>query len=366
MARNALPKYLSLKRELLKQIRSSKSGSRISSEYELVARYSISRATVAKAIGELVNEGYLYREQGRGTFVAESQVPGNGAIGVLYYSSENSISSGNYFGMVFRGIEQALAQVGRDILLIFGKREIGQVFHPPSPTELARKDLAGLITIGIDSDDHLASLAISGLPSVSVDYHSPRLDMDAVVGDNIAGACNATGELLRRVGGPLCFMGITRTGSRQYMAPDCSSLERMEGFRIAHQQAGLELCEELIMQPRQEPINFLQRLETLRQQDIVPKGVLSHVMGSELDKVMKWAKSNNLDIEFFGADSLPTSNRERLPAVRICEDPIALGQEAVNLVLERVAGMKGPARVRRIPCKLIKVSPDALEEVIFS
>lgn len=44
------------------------------SERELMARYSVSRATVREAVGQLVSEGVLYRVRGKGTFVAADRV----------------------------------------------------------------------------------------------------------------------------------------------------------------------------------------------------------------------------------------------------------------------------------------------------
>src|SRR5699024_12498089 len=41
---------------------------KISSESELMEQYGVSRHTVRLAIGDLVTEGWLYREQGYGTF----------------------------------------------------------------------------------------------------------------------------------------------------------------------------------------------------------------------------------------------------------------------------------------------------------
>ncbi|MDR7419795.1 MAG: GntR family transcriptional regulator [Armatimonadota bacterium] len=44
-------------------------GSRLPSEQELVARFAVSKMTVRQAVAELVKEGVLRRDHGRGTFV---------------------------------------------------------------------------------------------------------------------------------------------------------------------------------------------------------------------------------------------------------------------------------------------------------
>ncbi|WP_273888904.1 GntR family transcriptional regulator [Rubrobacter naiadicus] len=71
-----IPKYHQLKeiiREMVEQ-EELKEGEMIPSERELCERFGISRMTVRQAVMELVNEGVLYREQGRGTFVAARKV----------------------------------------------------------------------------------------------------------------------------------------------------------------------------------------------------------------------------------------------------------------------------------------------------
>lgn len=66
-----LPKYYVLKHKIIEMIENEEvtEGDAISSEHELVAKYDVSRITVRRAIDELVNEGYLYRIHGKGTFV---------------------------------------------------------------------------------------------------------------------------------------------------------------------------------------------------------------------------------------------------------------------------------------------------------
>lgn len=50
-------------------------GEKIPSEAELCEKYEVSRITVRRAIDELVEEGYLERKQGKGTFVAQRRSP---------------------------------------------------------------------------------------------------------------------------------------------------------------------------------------------------------------------------------------------------------------------------------------------------
>lgn len=74
---SAVPKYFSLKQDLIKKIDSHEygEGELIPSERELVEAYGVSRITVRRAIDELVHEGYLFRSQGRGTYVKSKLVP---------------------------------------------------------------------------------------------------------------------------------------------------------------------------------------------------------------------------------------------------------------------------------------------------
>lgn len=73
---NPLPLYYQLKEVLKQQIQAGHLAphTAIPSEPELVARYHVSRATVRQALTELVNEGLLYREHGKGTYVCEPRV----------------------------------------------------------------------------------------------------------------------------------------------------------------------------------------------------------------------------------------------------------------------------------------------------
>lgn len=65
------PKYYRIYEELLEEIKSGryKEGDRFPSDTDLVARFDVSRGTIREALKLLLQQGYLEREQGKGTFV---------------------------------------------------------------------------------------------------------------------------------------------------------------------------------------------------------------------------------------------------------------------------------------------------------
>ncbi|WP_279389205.1 GntR family transcriptional regulator [Scopulibacillus darangshiensis] len=71
-----IPLYHQLKDRLKKSIDSGswETGDKIPSENQLMDQYNVSRNTAKKAIEELVQEGILYRIQGKGTFVAKPKL----------------------------------------------------------------------------------------------------------------------------------------------------------------------------------------------------------------------------------------------------------------------------------------------------
>jgi GntR family transcriptional regulator len=66
--------YLQLYDILKKMIESSDVGSQIPTEEEISKMFNVSRATVRTAVLSLVREGYLKRQQGKGTFIYKNAV----------------------------------------------------------------------------------------------------------------------------------------------------------------------------------------------------------------------------------------------------------------------------------------------------
>lgn len=74
-----IPKYEQIKQDLLREIKEHlfTPGDRFYSESEIKKKYNVSSITAVKALNELTNAGYLYRIQGKGTFVSKSKIAQN-------------------------------------------------------------------------------------------------------------------------------------------------------------------------------------------------------------------------------------------------------------------------------------------------
>jgi DNA-binding LacI/PurR family transcriptional regulator len=73
MPMTELPKYEQVKRSLIAEIELGRwaTGGAIPSEAQLLQRFKVSRPTLVRSLQDLVRDGYLYRRQGKGTFVAD-------------------------------------------------------------------------------------------------------------------------------------------------------------------------------------------------------------------------------------------------------------------------------------------------------
>lgn len=127
-----VPLYSQLKNLIIEKIESGEypENSKIPSEQELCEVYDISRPTVRQAIMELTSNGYLYKEKGKGTFVAnaksvidmknysgftdsilDSQVPGErDIISIKEVSANDDKKLSEIFGMM-SGQQNAFAEI---------------------------------------------------------------------------------------------------------------------------------------------------------------------------------------------------------------------------------------------------------------
>ncbi len=110
-----VPKYEQVKRSLVKEIQAGRwsPGSAFPSEAQLLQRYKVSRPTLIRSLQEMVRDGYLYREQGRGTFVADpSKKPGAQTVAIFMSNAVAALigDAREVQLQIIQGVQTALGQ----------------------------------------------------------------------------------------------------------------------------------------------------------------------------------------------------------------------------------------------------------------
>ncbi len=124
---DALPLYAKVKDHILENIRSGAwaPGFRVPSENELVESFGISRMTANRALRELMNEGYLNRVPGVGTFVKEP--PARSSLMELRNIAEEIEQRGHRYSSLV--VSQQEVQANPALAEEFESRIIERLFH---------------------------------------------------------------------------------------------------------------------------------------------------------------------------------------------------------------------------------------------
>lgn len=205
-------------------------GDQLPSERELASTFQVSQMTMNRAIQEMVRDGILYREVGRGTFVVHREQPPrqNGTLGLVTLFSPGIVKRNYYASEIFRGVHEAASQAQRDLLLIH--EPIHQTQGMVSRLH-GRADGFLLMSPPDEALPAMRRLRAEGIPIMVVGSSWLNEDIPAVDSDNIMGAHQAV-ELIAASG----HERIGLIGGPEDMS---NSRDRHIGFRDSLRAQGL-------------------------------------------------------------------------------------------------------------------------------
>lgn len=330
-------KYRQVKAIILTMIREGEvaAGERIPSENELVSAYNVSKTTVRRAIDELVLEGHLRREQGKGTFVEDLVFVRNGklvrqtaVIGVGIY--DFAYISAPYFSLIIQGIAEVAQERNYTIQLVSTDREVRQEYTSFYSQLLAEGKVDGLVVIDqIISDADLLDLKHHNLPVVLVERSVPDSPFSTIAIDNRS----AMVQILEH----LITLGHERiatiTGNLEFL----QSRERLQAYKSALELCGLDYDPGLVAEWKHDSAaQALGILRSLLDKPDPPTAIVAHNDGLALYclKALRTLRINvPQQMSLVGFENTPTAGVVS-PALTTVDTRLReIGKEAGNALI---------------------------------
>jgi DNA-binding LacI/PurR family transcriptional regulator len=226
-------------------------GQRYLTERAICARFGVSRTTAIRALSDLILDGLLTRQPGRGTFVADlsgppSYSPATGnrpPIGVI---CQGLGGPGGPASEAIRGIGQVCRE--RDSTFLLFESEYSARTEAEDLRRARKAGVCGLIVYPVNGFENAAqfeALWREGLPLVMIDRYYPTVPCDAVLEDNIRLGSDMVEALVR-----LGHRRIALAGSDESLTT--AAFERFAGFRAGLEKHGIPF-EPALAAPRPYP-----------------------------------------------------------------------------------------------------------------
>lgn len=219
-----------------------KPGEKIYSENELMKIFEVSRHTVRRAVGDLVHEGWLYREQGSGTYCTHrfKKMKHRGSeknIGVITtYISEY------IFPSIIRGIESYLSEKGYSLIVASTDNDIEK--EKQCLENMLSRNIDGLIVEPTKSAsdnpnlNYYLNLEQNEIPYLMINQFYQSISPPHIILDDEHGGYIATEHLIKL--GHKRLLGLFKND-------DLQGVNRMKGFFRAIREHHLPFFSDMVI-----------------------------------------------------------------------------------------------------------------------
>lgn len=332
---SSIPKYAQLKQEIISWINSAKykPNQQLPSEHEMAEQFGFSRQTVRQALGELVQEGWLHRTQGKGTFVSDVAAAERKSADGQTIALITTYISDYIFPTIVRGVESSLRAQGYQLLLSSTDNEKER--ERESLELMMRQGISGLIieptksAEGNPNFNYFLSLDNQRIPYVMLHEKYNDLDCPVVRLDDQAGGYKAAEHLLKL--GHRRIVGM-------FKVDDMQGVHRMKGFVQAHREHEVALQTEYLVRYRtEEKYTFpAAKLRELLAQDERPTAIVCYndELAIQLLQVLREQQlqvPDDISIVGFDDATLATATEVQLTTLKHPKEE--MGAAAVEMLL---------------------------------
>ncbi|MDD3925566.1 MAG: GntR family transcriptional regulator [bacterium] len=223
------PLYFQIKQIVAEAIENGilKPGERLPAFRKLTRDLDVSMITVKQAVGELVEEGYLYTRQGSGTYVTDGYRIKDGDICLVLPDIANP-----FFAQLAAGIQSAARELRRSV--IYYCTEGSELRQEEALRAVIARDAGGVIIVPLfcqSLESSVSGLEHAGIPLVFADDYPDWSRVPYIAVDNELGGCLAAGHIIDK--------GHRRIGFVNGQPYTNTNKKRLSGFRRALAEAGL-------------------------------------------------------------------------------------------------------------------------------
>ncbi|MCD4824636.1 MAG: GntR family transcriptional regulator [Phycisphaerae bacterium] len=355
-----VPLYYQLRERIRQDILSGKlqAGSRVSSERELCEAYGVSRITAVRALTDLVKEGLLCRNQGKGTFVADSTAGKSSTVAVLipakaelpYYDPQMLLS-----------IEDEAHKAGYNVMFCNTSNDIHKV--DSYLEKLLQEKIAGIVYVPVaipsgyyeENIGRIIRLRSAGVEVVLCDRNFLNVpedvvgfELDCVYSDDIRGSIELTQHLL--------------DNGRKKIALICPPMDsniknRIVGYRKTLADNDIPYFSELVRfvesYDPQEIADVVDKLVKLPDRPDAIFATNDRIAVMAMNALAEKGISIPQEIAIAGYDNQEMGQYLDCPLTTVDRDRAEMGRVAMELLQERIAGTRTTPRHVAQPTKLI-------------
>lgn len=317
---------------------------------DVASRANVGIATVSRVLNDELNVSEATRQRvmeacrdlgyTRNNLARSLKTGATDNIGVAIMSRHAPVILNPFYAVVIGGIEQALEDAGKHLLLSSLRRRADLI-------DLAREGrVDGLIVVGCDiADSELARLADSGRPVVLIDNSFDGLT--SVSTDNYQGGRLAAEHLLAR--------GCRRPAFVTENLENPNFRQRLDGFRAALDAAGVPLQATGIAAGGDSWDGGYVAMQRVLASGLVPDGVLAANDPAALSAYRALHQAGLTvpdDVKVVGFDDIHLASQAEPALTTIMVEKLELGRLGASRLLDLIAGI--PAAERTIlPTSLV-------------
>ncbi|MFZ5967310.1 MAG: GntR family transcriptional regulator [Bacillota bacterium] len=350
------PKYQKLKDYIVETIKSAEltPGDKIYSENELAEKFDISRHTVRQALGELVSEGWLYRVQGKGTYVNRN--PDENPKSSKTIAVVTTYLNDYIFPSIIRGIYSVLSENGYNITLgcTYNQHEKERLCLE----NLLNQNIAGLIVEPTKSAlpnpniDIYKKLSKLNVPTLFIHGSYKDLEYSYIVEDDEESGYIATKHLIDQ-------------GHEQIAAifkiDDIQGHHRFSGFQKAHLEADLHITDSRILWFGTDDMDVKLNAESAHLHQLLSQCTAIVCYNDEIAlKMMDALKLKGLqvpeDISLVSFDDSQLASAYDTKLTTVAHPKEKLGEESAKAIINMVERVQDYYDVKMVPELIVRGS----------